>query len=203
MGGIDPIVTSTNSGATWTITSAPWEWWHSVASSADGTKLLAVNSSYSLVSSTNSGAAWTTTEINADFVASSADGARWVALNYGGTYVSTNAGGAWTQINASSLSWKALAVSADGGKLVAVVNGGGIWISQAAPTPSLGIARANTNLVLSWIVPSMDFALQANFDLTTTNWTDMPATPTLNFTNLQNQVTVPLRTADRFYRLKH
>jgi len=42
-GSDGPIYTSTNSGLNWTINNAPYTSWNCVASSADGTKLVAVN----------------------------------------------------------------------------------------------------------------------------------------------------------------
>jgi len=96
-----------------------------------------------------------------------------------------------------------VASSADGGKLAAVANGGGIYVSQSTPTPLLNVVRSGTNLVLSWIVPSKSFVLQHNSDLTTTNWMDVTNTPTLNLTNLQNEVVLSATSGSRFYRLKH
>ena len=52
--GYGPIYTSTNSGATWTETAAPTNSWLSVASSADGTKLVAASGR--IYTWTNSGA---------------------------------------------------------------------------------------------------------------------------------------------------
>ena len=98
----------------------------------------------------------------------------------------------------------AVASSADGSKLVAVVNGGGIYTRQTTPAPALSIVPSGGSLTLSWTVPSMDFALQGNSDLTTTNWIDVATTPTLNFTNLRNEVIVPPPISFHgFYRLKH
>ena len=96
-----------------------------------------------------------------------------------------------------------VASSADGGKLFAAVNGGGIYTFQTTPFPSLSLNRSDTNLLLSWIVPSMDFVLQENSDLAARNWIDLTNTPRLNLTNLNSEVTVPLPAGNRFYRLKH
>ena len=49
----------------------------------------------------------------------------------------------------------------------------------------------------------MDFTLQQNSDLSTTNWMDVPPPPVLNLTNLQNQVIVSPTNGNTFYRLKH
>jgi hypothetical protein len=43
--------------------------------------------------------------------------------------------------------------------------------------------------------------LEQNSDLTTTNWTDVTNVPVLNFTNLQDEVTLPLLASNCFYRL--
>ena len=43
--------------------------------------------------------------------------------------------------------------------------------------------------------------LQQNSDLTTTNWADVTNLPTLNLTNLKNQVILPLSGGGRYYRL--
>ena len=64
----------------------------------------------------------------------------------------------------------------------------------------MSITPANGNLALSWIVPSTNFVLQQSSDLI--SWTDAVATPTLNLTNLQNEVTLPLTGSNTFYRLK-
>ena len=87
--------------------------------------------------------------------------------------------------------------------MVAVVNGGGIWVGQITPTPFLSITPASTNALISWIIPSEDFTLQQNSALGATNWTDVPTIPALNLTNLQYEVTVLPTNIDKFYRLKH
>jgi hypothetical protein len=60
---------------------------------------------------------------------------------------------------------------------------------------------ANGNLTLSWIIPSTNFVLEQNLDLTSTNWTDVTNMPVLNLTNLQDEVTLPLTNGSGFYRL--
>jgi hypothetical protein len=78
-----PIYTSTNSGATWTLASAPGGAdWASVASSADGTRLAAVDTDNTIYVSPDSGATWTSTgapKENWYCAASSADGVKLVA----------------------------------------------------------------------------------------------------------------------------
>jgi hypothetical protein len=84
--------------------------------------------------------------------------------------------------------------------LVATVQGGGIYTWQSLPAPLLSVSLAGTNVVISWTVPSINFVLQQNSDLTTTNWTDVTTSPTV--TNLQNQVVLPAPTGNAFYRLR-
>ena len=147
VGGI--IITSTNSGTTWTQTSAPTnENWQSVASSSDGTKLVAVigDSPSRIYISTNSGTTWTLTStptyMNWSSVASSSDGTKLVAvakgvlIGYSGIYISTDSGTTWTQTSTPTeqQNWTAVASSSDGTKLIAVAsaedyNKGGIFTS--------------------------------------------------------------------------
>ncbi len=62
--------------------------WHSVASSADGSKLVAVVDGGQIYTSTDSGVSWTPRESNRVWfsVASSADGSKLVAVVYNGQY---------------------------------------------------------------------------------------------------------------------
>jgi hypothetical protein len=152
VGGI--IITSTNSGTTWTQTSAPTNqnWW-SVASSSDGTKLVAgingTSSSYpqdqGIYISTNSGWTWTQTSASGGLwisVASSFDGTKLVAVAPGssignsGIFTSTDSGTTWTQTSTPTeqQNWTSVASSSDGTKLIATAsaedyNNGGIFTS--------------------------------------------------------------------------
>src|SRR5438876_1098910 len=81
---------------TWTPTSAPFQDWGSVASSADGTKLVAVGrQTYDINSGEYMG---------------------------GLIYTSTDSGVSWTRTTAPSSNWSSVASSADGTTLVAVVD---------------------------------------------------------------------------------
>jgi len=141
------IYTSTDYGANWTLTSAPSSRWVSVASSANGTKLVAVNtivndSGNKIYTSIDSGATWTLTSAPPNIwssVASSADGNNLVAVAIPKKiYISTNSGATWSILTGSiSDVWSSVAISADGSKIVAVVYGGGIYTySMPTPTPS-------------------------------------------------------------------
>ena len=95
----------------------------------------------------------------------------------------------------------AVASSADGSKIVAAVNGGGIYTWQITPTPVLNLTLLGGNLCLSWTVPSANFMLKQNPNVTKTNWTVVTTPTTLNYTNLQYQVMVPQPQGTIFYRL--
>jgi photosystem II stability/assembly factor-like uncharacterized protein len=106
--------------------------WVSVASSADGRKLVAVDHGNYIHTSTDSGITWTQRGSGGNgwqSVASSADGSKLVAVVLGGyIYTSTDSGVTWTQ-RGSSQNWQSVASSSDGSKLVAVVLGGYIYTS--------------------------------------------------------------------------
>jgi hypothetical protein len=150
------IYTSTNSRTSWAMTSAPSNPWQSVASSADGGRLLAAALGYNagfIYLSTNSGAAWTQTTapgLGWAAVAISADGAKLAAAPYFGTlYVSSDAGASFTSGGPTN-SWSSVASSADGTRLVAAspdsyggdgliyvsTNSGATWTPTSAPSNS-------------------------------------------------------------------
>jgi photosystem II stability/assembly factor-like uncharacterized protein len=219
------IYTSTDSGLNWTRTGAPASnQWISVASSADGSKLVAasaaviVTTNYylygSIYTSRDSGMTWTSNNVpNAQWqsVASSADGTKLVAVAIepmGLIYTSTNSGTTWISNNVpNDVGWYSVASSADGDKLVAApienqsLNLAPIYTLQTIPSPQLNITPSSSNLALSWIIPSSNFALQQNLDLTTTNWVTLTNTPKLNLTNLQDQVILSSSNSNGFFRL--
>jgi len=196
------IYISTNSGTTWNTNGLPRQNSPSVASSADGSKLV-VAVGIHIYTSTNSGNTWTSNNVPAESwtsVDSSADGSKLVAVSDGYIYTSTNSGSTWTSNNAPNQNWYSVASSADGNRLVAVAFNGGIWTSQTMPTPQLNIAPTNSNLKLSWTVPSTNFVLQQSFDLS--NWNDVTDAPALNLTNLQDEVIQPPTNGSSFCRLE-
>jgi photosystem II stability/assembly factor-like uncharacterized protein len=201
----DKIYCSTDSGMTWTATGSSSDSWSSIASSADGTRLIASSGGGAYVS-TNSGDSWTLLNTTSGQVASSADGTKLV-IGGSSIYTSSDSGMTWVSNSAPITSvpdFSRIASSADGCKMFAVRYGSpGIWTCQIAPAPTLNInSFASTRAVLSWLVPSTNFVLQQNSDLSTTNWTDVTNIPTLNFTNLQNQVILSPVGSNAFYRLK-
>jgi len=134
------IYTSTNSGATWLQTTAPIGCWQAIASSTDGSKLIAVDDGLNNMSctSTDGGATWMFS-VNVwefDSIASSADGTQLIGGGPGfGT--STDAGAGWTSVG---VPWTGasgyVASSADGASLAAAgynhsiytsLDGGATW----------------------------------------------------------------------------
>lgn len=108
--------------------------WDAVASSTDGSKLVAVVNGGQIYASTNYGATWPPgRDSNRAWsaVASSADGMKLVAVVNGGVpYTSADAGTNWTP-RSPSLAWSGVASSLDGVKLVATVSGSGsIYTSE-------------------------------------------------------------------------
>jgi hypothetical protein len=144
-------------GQTWIpLTNGPSEHWVSVASSANGSNLIAIAQSWIYCTSTNSGFAWlTNTEPQKgssygswNSIVSSADGTRLVATIAGSLiWISTNSGTTWTSNDVAGVSsWLSMASSADGNKLVGLsgyntygtiynsTNGGMAWMPTRAPT---------------------------------------------------------------------
>jgi len=147
------IYTSTDSGASWTSNNVPENYWKCVASSADGTKLAALEqfpsglfSKCLLYASTNSGATWMSNNApnnpstGAASITLSADGSELVALLPSQIYISTNLGASWVLTNNSEV-WNAVACSADGTKLAAFATRYAIF------TPGL---YTSTNAGSSW-----------------------------------------------------
>jgi hypothetical protein len=113
----------------WQQTTAPNQTWRSIASSADGTRLVAIGDQSNPVNiSTNSGATWTPSSLTvaANFfashsVASSADGKILAAIGNGAVYVSVDFGATWTSRLTESGVYHlvGIAMSASGTKMVA------------------------------------------------------------------------------------
>ena len=154
------IYASSDAGRTWQKTAAPtWDHfnpaipeWTCVASSADGTRLVAgAGGAYGphIISiSRDSGATWTTdpnlpngSAVQWCSVASSSDGTKLVAVWPSGIYSSTNSGTNWTQTSGpNSIS---VASSADAANLTAV---------STAGNPSYGNGiYTSTNAGATWI----------------------------------------------------
>jgi photosystem II stability/assembly factor-like uncharacterized protein len=198
------IYVSTNLGKTWAATTAPRATWVSLAGSANAANLVAASST-GIYTSTNSGTSWQTNSIPGDAYASaacSADGATWAVASQSALFVSTNNGVTWTSPNPPPTNWWGVALSADGSQLVAIpASRSPIWIARIAPKPPrLNVKSFGTEMTLAWPVPSTNFVLQQSSDLAA--WSGLTNTPVLNFTNLQNEVTLEPTGSIAFYRLR-
>jgi hypothetical protein len=201
----------------WTATTAPINPWVSVVASTDGARILA-GADYGngltgpIFASTNSGASWlqaTAPGAGGSVLASSADGTTVVALAGPWIYISTNWAATWAPAGSpAGGAWQALAVSGDGSTMVALGNGVAAVLRPPTPppllppSPLLSIGPSGVDLGLSWLAPSTPFVLQQSSDLGSTNWVDVPASPTLNFTNLHLEMTLTPPPGSTFYRLK-
>lgn len=205
------IYLSSDAGQTWAKSSATagmgaGHEWTGIACSSDGWRWIATSLSGEIYWSPDFGTNWTLADspnLSWQAVASSSDGSRLVAIATNGPiHISTNSGISWSPTSSFDTQWRSVASSADGCKLAAVVYGGGVYTWQTTPSTKLTITPTASSLLISWIVPSMPFALQETADLNTPDWTAVPMTPVLNLTNLHHEVTVPLTNASRFYRLR-
>lgn len=111
--------------------------WDAVASSSDGSKLVAVVSGGNIFTSTNYGVNWTVRasglgNLTWSSVASSADVTKLVAsVNPGFIYTSPDSGTNWTlRSNSGSRNWTSVASSRDGTKLIACAANAGVYVSS-------------------------------------------------------------------------
>ena len=89
-----------------------------------------------------------------------------------------------------------IASSADGGKLVATVKGGGIYTANVMPP--LATSFSSNTVTISWQTVG-NWTLQQNDDLgNTNNWVSCTGITTVNGTN-QLQIVAPQ--GQRFFRL--
>ena len=251
----EPICVSTNSGNTWTQTSAPIGQWISVAMSADGSVLLAgsfsgipylstdsgttwspqtnlptgswcsmaestdgnklIAAAYWIGSgsgpsriyiSTNRGNVWTPTSQPTNMYlarfCASADGSKLTAMGYASIFHSADFGNTWSsnglpQLNAK---WTGMTCSADGNKL-ALVGGysADIFLAWWPPRPQVNLGLKGNKLTFSWLVPSTNFVVQQSSDLI--SWSGITDAPTLNLTNLNNEVSLSPANGSGFFRL--
>jgi hypothetical protein len=117
-------------GVTWTPRETN-RLWRGVASSADGSKLAAIEVNGQIYTSTDAGKTWTPRETNRAWmgVASSADGTKLVAVcSPGRIFTSIDSGVTWTPRD-SDRAWTSVASSTSGTKLVATVAYGSTYTS--------------------------------------------------------------------------
>jgi hypothetical protein len=184
-------------GATWTLTSAPRWNIGSVCTSSDGKWIGALGIATYI--SSDSGVTWRTNQFTGRTIACSANGTNWIIAS-DHIYTSTDGGITW-QTNLSSAQWLGGTVSADGDEMVAVGSGQGTWIGRLTPTPQLNIQPQNSTIGLSWLLPSTNFVLQQSSDISAINWAAVTNAPVLNFTNLNEDLNLPITTTNTFFRL--
>ena len=156
--GTGNIYTSTNSGDNCSVVSGTsGKIWRSVASSADGSKLVAAALNDSIYTSTDSGNTWVSNNLphlTWVSVASSAAGNILAAalggfnLGNGPICVSTNSGATWISGNSPILAWTSIASSADGTKFVAtaLTAYSGTVSNSIFTSSDLGITWASNNV---------------------------------------------------------
>ncbi|HWC61834.1 MAG TPA: hypothetical protein VHC44_19255 [Verrucomicrobiae bacterium] len=188
------IYFSTNFGASWMPTNLPSQRWQSVCVSADGQSIGATGTNSYI--SRDGGANWLTNRISGNSINCSADGATW-GIAGAQLYISSDGGATWST-NFSTGTYIA-DMSADGGEIA--VKGSTNAVGFIIPSPQLAIRPTNNNFKISWLLPSTNFVLQQSADIAAQSWASVPSNPTLNDTNLQQQVTVPATESNAFFRL--
>ena len=138
-----------NIGTVWSAQNSTIQSWYSIASSADGTKLVAAANGNMIYTSSDSGATWTKQTASGtetwQSVASSSDGTKLVAVVYGGQIYTSGDGGLTWPPQTTSRNWQYVTSSADGSKLAAVVYGGQIYTSVDSGTNWTGRTSGNQN----------------------------------------------------------
>jgi len=109
----------------WRLTSAPSAGWSSVASSADGTRLVAASYGGQIFVSTNAGSSWVPVGAPSTWAstASSAEGGAVIATGWGATqslYISIDSGTTWMPVVTNGAFWGAIASSANETRIVAI-----------------------------------------------------------------------------------
>ncbi|MGH7980422.1 MAG: WD40/YVTN/BNR-like repeat-containing protein, partial [Limisphaerales bacterium] len=202
---------STNYGVSWQPVAVPINQGGDLATTASGNLLMLVSRGL-LTLSTNWGTTWFTPPTRNQIpgytsLSPSADGS--TILTFGGgdgqaefpalLWVSTNSGASWASSSPTNIHWTAVASSADGKVLAAVSQFGGIWVSQTPPSPQLNVNDSSNTLDFSWIVQSTNMVLEESPDLK--NWTPLTNAPSLNYTNLEEQLSLSPDSICDFFRL--
>jgi photosystem II stability/assembly factor-like uncharacterized protein len=186
--------------------SVPQHNWHSIASSSDGSRLVAAigyNDSGSIYVSTNAGATWIQTDspiANWYSVASSTDGNTIIAAAYGdGVYSSTNGGIDWITNGLPSANWVSVASSADGTTFVALTEQSMLCISTNS-----GITWMSTNSLYPFFSPVLSADGRKAFAMGSTGFYTLQFTPNpqLNITTLTNNIVLSWLVPSTFFALQ-
>jgi hypothetical protein len=211
------IYTSSDFGETWTSNAVPHRSWSSASLSADGRVAVVVSGRKNgpigpIFVSTNFFESWfpaSAPVTNWVSVAMSSDASRMFALTAvssptgrNSVFMSTNCGANWFEISSPNAWWSDIATSADAGKAVAVASlTNAIFTLKLFSPPILTITKGDA-LQLSWLTPSSEYELQRADELVNDNWTKLAVSPTLDLTNLLQQVSIPATNSKAYFRLK-
>jgi hypothetical protein len=203
------LLSSTDSGYSWTDSQPYFVGTGDIRYSPDGTKLIYAIDWLGIYISTNSGGDWTPTSADISIpwtrVACSADGTTLIAGSRFPTptnfvTMSTNGGASWMKANLPETNSWHVACSADGTKLAAASQAGlYIWAASASvspPTLTVLLSGASLNFYWSGVA---GFVLQENSSVTGPDWRDVSVVPT--HTNLQFTAVIARPADNRFYRL--
>jgi photosystem II stability/assembly factor-like uncharacterized protein len=194
------VYVSTNFGGTWNLGGAPTtNSWQSIAVSADGSQIIAVAWQKPIYRSSDGGVTWNSINPYSDsFVSVACTG-----VTSGGLYVYKNSGSNELFFSYPAVYWRAVASSADGGRLAGVVQNGGIYtVTPSSINPFLSFVHTGNQTAVFWTIPSKPFQLVQNSDLNTTNWNSTSAVPTLMSNNFAYQVMLDTTQAANYFRLK-
>jgi hypothetical protein len=168
----DGVFRSVNSGLAWTQIHVP-DTFHSIAVSADATRITAAAKAGVIYTSANSGLTWDQSVLS-------------------GLSGFTNTSDIIT----------AVAMSADGAKMYAAPNYGSIYTHQVPPALTVVPSLAGDQVTVSWSVSAYNFILQEAYDAAATTWLDVVATPSLDQSTQRYQVSVYVVSNPRaFFRL--
>jgi len=191
--------------------SAPNTNWQAVACSADKSQLVAVVNGGPIFLSTDAGTNWTASSApNAGWkaIACSADGGTIIAaVTNGPIYTSTNAGATWVSNSIPLSSWVSVAASADGSRLVAAAKPGSgqpksiIYTLYNVPKPRLHLVKSGGQAGLAWTLTGTNFVVQQSMGLNGAGWQTLTNEPTLNLSNLQYQLSLPMTNSSGYFRL--
>lgn len=201
-GTSNAIYFSTNYGIAWYANAFPGGIngiWRSIASTADGTSLIAgiTGGLAPIYTSTNSGTSWIS---NNTFktawisVASSGDGKALLAASFSSSIaiLSTNSGNSWTPASLPVSPWDAVTCSADGqtlavggnaGPIYVSTNAGVSWVLANAPNQAWGALTASADgslLAAAAFLPAGNIYVSTNRGST---W-ELSSAPTANWTSI-------------------
>lgn len=150
------VITRPVLGQVWQQTSAPTNYWVSIACTADGKRIFGAPSSKSplpIYVSTNSGSSWQVNPLASLWygIGCSADGEKLVAVSSSALFASTNSGASWLSNNLPNLRCVAGAadgttwIAAGGASVYTSTNSGMTWLSNNLPNESWACAASSTN----------------------------------------------------------